>query len=120
MRTHNQILVTGATGALGPALAAELIRAKAAESIVVLMRCAPGELEEKFSRWCGAVRELLSPEEYAGMERLYPARGDVCEQGLGLEDGAALQRETDMVIHAAADTNFAAPAERQWAVNVEG
>ena len=48
---HRQILLTGATGALGPALAAELAQSAAAERIVVVMRCPEGELEQRFVRW---------------------------------------------------------------------
>ncbi len=41
---YKQMLLTGATGALGPALAAELVNTAVAEKIAVLMRCAPGEM----------------------------------------------------------------------------
>ena len=118
---RSQILLTGATGALGPALAAELARACAAERIALLMRCPPGELGRRFGQWHGAVRSLLPPEEHGCLERLYPVSGDICRDDLGIDDGgASLLRDTDVVIHAAADTNFAAPSDRQWAVNVEG
>jgi len=118
---HRQILLTGATGALGPALAAELARDGAAERIALLMRCPPGEIDARFGQWRDAVRELLAPHEYASLNRLHPVSGDICQENLGLNGAAAeIQRETDVVIHAAADTNFAAPPERQWAVNVDG
>ncbi len=118
---HRQILLTGATGALGPALAAELVRTSAAEQIAVLMRSPAGELEERFGRWREAVKSLLAVEEQGNLKRLYPVGGDICLDNLGLESSAeALQRETDVVIHAAADTSFSAPPERLHAVNVEG
>jgi nucleoside-diphosphate-sugar epimerase len=118
---HRQILVTGATGALGPALAAELARDGAAERIGVLMRSPDGELAERFARWREVVRSLLRPEDQGSLERLFPVSGDICQDGLGLNgDGETLRRETDVVIHAAADTNFNSPAERQRAVNVDG
>lgn len=117
---HRQILLTGATGALGPALAAELVRTGAAERIAVLMRGA--EIEERFEKWRGAVREVLLPQEHGALERLFPVAGDICEEGLGIDGGKSgdLRSRTDVVIHAAADTNFAAPSERQWNVNVGG
>jgi nucleoside-diphosphate-sugar epimerase len=117
---HRQIFLTGATGALGPALAAELVRTEAAGKIVVLMRAASAsEARERFGRWVEEVRSLL-PEELreAGAERLEPVAGDLCAEGLGVEEW--VRRKTDVVIHAAADTNFAAPPARQWDVNVEG
>src|SRR6188508_1822930 len=118
---HRQILLTGATGALGPALAAELARGKAAERIAVMMRAPSAEMPERFARWREAVQSLLSREEYPSLERLYPVSGDICLENLGFgEAGKSLQRETDVVIHAAADTSFTAPAERLHAVNVEG
>ena len=110
---YNQILLTGATGALGPALAAELLRTHAAERIAILMRATPAELPGRFERWLGAVRPLLNAEDLSELRRLVPAGGDICEEQLGLGSAAdAMQRETDMVIHAAADTNFAAPHDR--------
>src|SRR3954470_10757741 len=109
---HRHILLTCATGELGPALAAELARAKAAERIAVLMRCAPGDLGARFGQWLDAVRLLMTPEEYVGLERLYPVAGDICQEKLGLGGAEeSLARETDVVIHAAADTNFSAPPE---------
>src|SRR4051794_10055994 len=95
---HRHILLTGATGALGPALAAELARGGAAERIAVLMRGEPAEVGERFARWRKAVESLLLPEEVGHADRLYPVAGDVCLENLGLQgDSAAVQRETDMV-----------------------
>ncbi|HVT82121.1 MAG TPA: SDR family oxidoreductase [Phycisphaerae bacterium] len=122
-RTYNHILLTGATGALGPALGAELARHGAAERIAVLMRGGPRDINARFQRWIGAVRDLLSPEDHGAAARLYPVAGDICEAGLGMAaDGsrADLRSGTDLVIHAAADTNFSAEPEQQWAVNVGG
>lgn len=118
---YEQILLTGATGALGPALAAELVRTDAAARIAVLMRCPPAELPARFAEWRDAVRLELRPAEHACLERLYPVTGDICQENLGLNGQAeVLPQQTDVVVHAAADTNFAAPPERQWAVNVAG
>src|SRR5438045_599719 len=117
MNTHRQILVTGATGALGPALAAELARTAAADRIAVLMRGEPVELAARFENWLRAVGDLLAPEEQGCLARLFPASGDISRDGLGLaQDGKAgdLRSETDVIIHAAADTNFAGEPQRQW------
>lgn len=118
---YRQMLLTGATGALGPALAAELARAGAAQRIAVLMRCPPAEIPDRFARWLDAVAALLPAPERTCLQRLEPHSGDICRDHLGLNGTShALQQETDVVIHAAADTNFAAPHDRQWAINVDG
>jgi nucleoside-diphosphate-sugar epimerase len=118
--TYRQILLTGATGALGPALAAELAHAGTAERIAVLMRCPPAELPGRFAAWLEAVRPLVTADEQDVLERLHPVSGDICEENLGLNGEEALRREAEVVIHAAADTNFSAPPDRQWEVNVGG
>jgi nucleoside-diphosphate-sugar epimerase len=118
---YRQILLTGATGALGPALAAELASAGAADRIAILMRGAPSDMPERFARWLDAVRSLVSPHQHATLTRLHPVSGDICQENLGLDRSAGtLQRDADVVIHAAADTNFSAPQDRQWSVNVDG
>jgi nucleoside-diphosphate-sugar epimerase len=118
---YRQILLTGATGALGPALAAELARTQAADRIAILMRSSPSEIPERFAKWRDAVRSLLPTHEHEKLHRLHPVSGDICQPNLGLDDSTKhLQRDTDIVIHAAADTNFSAPQDRQWAVNVDG
>ena len=90
----------------------------AAARIAVLMRCPTGALRERFELWLNDVRALLPVESC--LARLYPVAGDICRDRLGLDDASGVRQETDVVIHAAADTNFAAPHERQWDVNVEG
>lgn len=122
MSMHQQILLTGATGALGPAVAAELARVRAAERIAVLMRCPRAELGGRFQEWLGAVRPLVATEQEISLECLHPVIGDICLDNLGMADAAArsLRQQADVVIHAAADTNFSAPHDRQHAVNVGG
>jgi nucleoside-diphosphate-sugar epimerase len=121
--SYQQILLTGGTGALGPALAAELVRAHAAQRIAVLMRCHPETLADRFCQWLEMVRPLVTPHEAAELDILYPVAGDICLPNLGLigtPETRVLQQQTDVVIHAAADTNFSAPRDRQHAVNVAG
>ena len=123
MNMHRHILLTGATGALGPALAAELACARAAGRIAVLMRCRPGELSERFEDWLAAVRPLVAASPAANLACFHPVAGDVALDNLGLADNAetrTLRQQTDVVIHAAADTRFSAPHDRQRAVNVGG
>lgn len=117
---YKQIFLTGATGALGPAFAAELVRSGAAERIGVMMRAGgAAELRERFGKWLEVVGSLLLPEERGKAERvLFPVSGDILREGLGVEK--RVQAGTDVVIHAAADTNFAADLEKQTEINVGG
>jgi hypothetical protein len=91
---HRQILLTGATGALGPALAAQLACGNAAQRIAVMMRCPPAELGEKFGKWRSAVGEWVAPDKQSHLDRLFPVVGDICQENLGLGDASkTLQRE---------------------------
>lgn len=115
---HKQILLTGATGALGPAVAAELARTAAADDIAIMMRSRDQELHNRFARWREVVRSLLAPDEHGQLARFRPVTGDILQRDLGLDP--ELRKNTDVVVHAAADTNFSAPPERQTAINVGG
>jgi nucleoside-diphosphate-sugar epimerase len=115
---REQILLTGATGALGPALAAELVNAGAARRIAVLFRGDPQTLPRRFAAWRQEVQTHIEAD-LAGRTELLSVSGDICQEGLGISD-ERLERETDTIIHAAADTNFSAPQDQQWDVNVEG
>src|SRR5689334_21829835 len=100
---YKQILLTGATGALGPALAAQLVRANAAERIAILMRCPPAELPERFASWCEVVRTVLASHVSRSLESLHPVCGDICQDNLRLYAAAdSPQCDTQVVIHAAA------------------
>ena len=106
------VLVTGASGAIGPSLLAELLRADGIARVVVLLRAGP--------RWDRRVHDLrarLSPTD-----RLVCIAGDVVLSDLGLALGERdrLMRQAGVVIHAAANTRFSAPADDLHQVNVEG
>ncbi len=117
------ILVTGASGALGPHLLAELLRCEENEQIFTLLRPGP--------TWADRVQDLrdsvdaltggsCSPSSF--LERLHPITGDMTREDLGL-DGRNRQRlssEVDVVIHAAANTRFAASLNDLRDVNVDG
>jgi nucleoside-diphosphate-sugar epimerase len=85
------------------------------------MRAENGDAQGRFAEWLKEVRPILPEGEQHCLERLRPVAGDICFENAGLGAASAeLQRETDVVIHAAADTNFSAPPEKQWDVNVGG
>jgi thioester reductase-like protein len=118
------VLITGATGALGPHVLTSLLRSDDIERVVVVMRPhrSPsnrvGEVLEAVSR--------LSTEAYgAGAirpDRLRFVAGDICQAGLGLnpDDADMVARDVDVIVHGGASTNFAAPLARLREVNVDG
>lgn len=116
------VLLTGATGALGPHLAAELLDSPQVQRIHVLVR--PGALsaQDRFNAWTRKVRSILPTTASHELSRLALLIGDLAEPRPLLDDPQwqALARETHVVLHAAADTRFHAPAHEQWNVNVEG
>jgi nucleoside-diphosphate-sugar epimerase len=118
------ILVTGASGALGPHLLAELLRCEENEQIFALLRPGPA--------WAGRVQDLrLALGELTGngscrssgfFERLHPVAADICRDDLGLDsrDRNNLSTSVDVVIHAAANTRFSASLSDLRDVNVDG
>ena len=114
------ILLTGATGALGPHLVAELLQAGPADRLYFLIRPAAESIERRFASLVERVREVVHRD--IDRERLCPVAGDLRLADLGMAPAQrrALSRTTQVVIHAAADTRFRAPAELQHQTNVAG
>lgn len=116
------VLLTGATGALGPHLAAELLGNPQVQRIHVLVR--PGTLsaQDRFNAWAQKVRSILPSTRSHELSRLALLIGDLAEPRPLLDDPSwqALSRDTHIILHAAADTRFHAPPQEQWNVNVEG
>lgn len=118
------VLITGASGALGPPLLAELLQSDGTDRVVVLLRPGP--------RWDRRVQELrASIAQMAAeadhrrpwrLDRLACVAGDVGRSDLGLADSERdrLVKEVHVLIHAAANTRFSAPAGDLHDVNVEG
>lgn len=118
-------LLTGATGALGPGLAAELLASNPSGKLAVLIRPTNEPVTERFSEWLGSVQEAMDErsEPVEGWrQRIIPVGGDVRQAGLGIESAASkrLQKSTDLFVHAAADTGFRSDEQAQWDINVEG
>jgi nucleoside-diphosphate-sugar epimerase len=109
----DDILVTGATGAIGPALLRELAERSPTRSIRVLLRRDGGTPLPQSDRG----REPRSPAADP-----IPVIGDVRLPGLGLSraDLRTVQRSTGVVIHAAADTRLGAPEADLIRVNLDG
>jgi nucleoside-diphosphate-sugar epimerase len=129
-----KILLTGATGALGPQLAAELLAENARNQVVALVRSTSVSAGQRFEKWVKTVCDIhcdglrsTQPflRAYCGNvdeNRLHLVAGDVTDEGMGVdaEGRRKLASETEVIIHAAADTKFRGSAESQWDVNVEG
>jgi long-chain acyl-CoA synthetase len=107
-----QILVTGATGALGIPLVSGLLRCEAAERIGLLIRPTDRGGEERF-------RDLVEHLEARGVgtRPLFRVAGDLLG---GWYRDEALKRDTEVVLHAAAETRLRSLDCTQERVNVLG
>src|SRR5436853_1964173 len=114
MNQSQGVLLTGATGALGPSLAAELL-ADGTRTLNVLIRAGAGEsADARFAGWLDTVEGCMAESaksRRAGTgwrRRVRLFCGDVGSENLGLSPAVTdeLVQSTDVVIHAAADTGF--------------
>src|SRR5437773_7301515 len=115
------ILLTGATGALGPHLVAELLAQRPGNHVSALVRSTAVSVRDRFDRWVKTVCSIrCGGAAPADPSRLHLVSGDIGEDGLGLAAAQRdiLPRQTNVIIHAAADTHFRGPADVQWNVNV--
>ncbi len=100
-----KVFLTGASGALGPALLAELLASPSVERVYAFIRPETND---------GFLREI----DVANRARVHCVRGDVRNERPG--EQVADIGEVDVLIHAAADTRFRADEREQYRVNVEG
>lgn len=119
------ILLTGATGALGPALVAQLLTDNPCRHLRVLIRPGSGTVRDRFQQLLSSVERVLGrlPCEPSGWhERVSPLIGDVGAPQLGMSqsDAAACLADTDLIIHAAACTSFRATLDEHRRANVAG
>jgi nucleoside-diphosphate-sugar epimerase len=118
------ILLTGASGALGPHLLYELLRSGDVERVFVLLRRSGHPLEHRVNQLRQAVRILAGAEGdcFASWDRIVPVAVDIRETDLAIGGDASTDtlRTVDTIIHAAANTNFTAPTTDLFDVNVAG
>jgi nucleoside-diphosphate-sugar epimerase len=101
------LLLTGSTGALGPPLVAGLLNQKAFDRIHLLIRPNAQGVQQRFE---SLIRAAGIGDE---AHRLIPIEGNVTGE-------LAFDCNPDVIIHAAADTRFRAPASEQMQTNVAG
>ncbi|HTR37723.1 MAG TPA: SDR family oxidoreductase [Bryobacteraceae bacterium] len=115
-----QILLTGATGAVGRESLARMIR-HPGNRVVCLVRAATDE--EASQRISTTLDELahhgLSAEEQS---RVVALRGDITQEHMGLERAKweALAAETTRIVHGAANVSWSLPLEEARRINVTG
>lgn len=106
MELRGDVLVTGATGLLGGAALAELLRIHPRVRALALVRTA------------ARARSLRRAFPDG---RVVPLPGDLRVAGLGLDADARDQlSRVSLVLHSAAETNFGRPLEQARAVNTHG
>ena len=117
------VLLTGATGALGPHLLMELLRCDEIERVFALVRGRGRLFDDHVRDTIAAVARLESDSGTAiPLDRLRFIAGDVCDPRLTAvrRDGDMLAGSVDLVVHAAANTCLTASVDRLRDVNVGG
>jgi thioester reductase-like protein len=122
---NQTVFLTGATGALGPILAAELLTSGVAGRLNVLIRPNGASATVRFDRWIETLESVLASSGTLlpnPRKRVSVVGGDLCVDGLDLNE---LQRDTltneiDTIIHGAADTGFRGSGQSHRETNVEG
>jgi nucleoside-diphosphate-sugar epimerase len=109
------VLVTGATGTLGPPLLARLLRRG---SVVALLRAGAAGVERRFDE---LIAEVRREDPTASLARLRSVAGDLGRRGAGLafEDRRGLARDVTHVLHLAADTRFSLPLSEARRANLD-
>ena len=109
MSVSGKVLVTGASGLVGEGVLREMLTARPELEVFAVVR---NEL-----RWQLTARRLG-----ALATRVIPIKGDVTVPGVGLEPlvRKRVERETSVVIHAAADISFSRPLDQSRFVNTMG
>jgi len=118
------VLVTGATGHLGPHLIAELLASARFDRVFVVARSSGSEPAarrvqaiERIARTSLTARGI---QDAGGHVIAIDGTLDGDRLGLSDRDAAHLANQVDVIIHAAADTRFAAPLDVLRRSNADG
>jgi nucleoside-diphosphate-sugar epimerase len=109
MRDPRRVLVTGGSGLVGEAVLRQMLRNDPALEAFALVRN-----EASWKSVAARLGQLAS--------RVVPIDGDMTLAGIGLEPTVRhrIERETRVVVHAAADTSFSRPLDHSRFVNTLG
>jgi long-chain acyl-CoA synthetase len=107
------VIVTGATGHLGPHLIAELLRTTAFDRVYVVARSSHEPAESRVRSIERVARTMLESRDDTGSGRVVPVEADLLATG-----SLYLCRDATVILHAAADTRFTAPDEVLRRANV--
>jgi nucleoside-diphosphate-sugar epimerase len=130
MKEAQGVLLTGATGAIGPELAVELLAADAGRELYVLVRegadgGGAAATTKRFNSWLNSLAVLVAQRPFETprwRERVRLVAGNLRRDafGLSVEQSNELAARTNIIVHAAADTQFLSSLEDQWGTNVDG
>jgi thioester reductase-like protein len=115
------IFLTGATGVLGGRVLKDLLQSTACRVYCLARGKDPVHCEERVRSFL-RVYDDQDTLEAEFLSRVTVLRGDVTQQLFGLAEGvfAKLQSETDITIHAAANTSLLLKYKRLEPINVQG
>jgi thioester reductase-like protein len=115
------VFLTGATGVLGGRLLKDLLQSTSCRIYCLARGKDPVHCRERVRSFLRVYDEddVLESEFFS---RVIVLCGDVTQERLGLSEGtfAELQRETDITIHAAANTSLLVKYKRLEPINVQG
>jgi thioester reductase-like protein len=115
------VFLTGATGVLGGRILKELLQSTSSRIYCLARGKSPAHSQERVRSFLRVYDEKDALEP-AFLSRVTVLGGDVTQERLGLSEGsfARLQSETDITIHAAANTSLLVKYKRLEPINVQG
>ena len=117
------ILITGATGHLGPHLIAELLRASDFDRVYVTARRTGEPAASRVRTVERIARKSLTEQGCDPMaSSIVPIDADLVQGRRAIADGdlRRIEDDVEVIVHAAADTRFGAPLETLKTANVGG
>lgn len=113
-----RVLLTGATGFLGPFLLADVLRHTSARAYCLVRADSPAAGLERLARGL----KSRGVWDASMIERIVPVIGDLTKPGLGLAaaEASTLAREIDAIYHNGANVNFVLPYSHLKPTNVIG
>lgn len=119
----SEIFITGGTGCIGKAYLEKILRTFNVKKVYILLREKRGKSVnvrlESFKN--NVFFGLLKSQKPSELDKLYPIKGDISFEGLGISKDDMKQMENvSFVIHCAATINFTEPLWNAIALNIRG